>query len=226
MNQGKVRRTQKERRTLTVSKIIDAAIECLVERGYRGTTTQLISQRAGVSQGALFRHYTSRNALMIAVAQHVGDGLLKQFSEHFKSSAGIDDPVFLALMLLRKNCHERIHQAWFELQIAARTDDELLEALQPIWKHNREVTQKLAAQILPEMAVLSKDFSTIVDVMVSLFRGEALDSFMNTGDEGESSKIEMAQLMCELLVLHYKAKGLSTDMANTAGDKHDAANSG
>ena len=46
------------------ARLIDAAGELLVERGYRGATTREIAQRAGVTEMTLFRHFTSKEALM------------------------------------------------------------------------------------------------------------------------------------------------------------------
>lgn len=204
MAQTKSRRTQQERRDATVARIIAATVDCLIDHGYAKTSTTRISQRAGVSQGAIFRHFPNRAALMIAVANHIGDGLLDLFSEDFNNIEGIDDPVFLALALLRRNCHHRIHQAWFELQVAARADADLQQALAPIWTRNLSKTQELAGNILPDLAALTDDFPAIVDVMVSLFRGEALDSCVCPERRNSSARIDLAQLICSLLEQHYK----------------------
>ena len=46
-----VRVPQEERSRAMRARLMDATIECLVERGFGGTSTTLISQRAGVSRG-------------------------------------------------------------------------------------------------------------------------------------------------------------------------------
>lgn len=204
MSTRPARRSQAQRRSQTVARIIEATVDCLIEQGYAGSSTIRIAREAGLSQGALFRHFPTRSALMIAVAQHIGDGLLQRFREDFQAWEGREDPVRLALTLLRRNCHERIHQAWFELQIAGRSDPELQAALAPIWQRNLEVTQSLAAQILPELATLSADFPVIVDLMVSLFRGEALDGCLNADRRQNTARIDMAHRICQLLEDHYR----------------------
>ena len=50
-----VRRTQAERRETTRTKLLDAAVECLTERGYAATSVVDVQQRAGVSRGAAER---------------------------------------------------------------------------------------------------------------------------------------------------------------------------
>ena len=43
--------------------ILDAALACFAERGYDATRVQHIAERAGVSNGALYRHFASKEAL-------------------------------------------------------------------------------------------------------------------------------------------------------------------
>src|SRR5881409_4010386 len=67
------RRSQASRRASSHALILDAAVELLVERGYSGTTTVAIQERAGVSRGRLLHHFSSRDALLVAAAQHLAD---------------------------------------------------------------------------------------------------------------------------------------------------------
>lgn len=52
----RVRRTQAERSAQTQARLIDATIRCLIERGYSGTTTTAVCERAEVSHGSLLHH--------------------------------------------------------------------------------------------------------------------------------------------------------------------------
>ena len=73
------RRTQQERRTTTRLGLLDAAIECLVDAGYSGLTTTEVCQRAGVSQGALFKHFATKAELVAATAEHLFANLIDTF---------------------------------------------------------------------------------------------------------------------------------------------------
>lgn len=48
----------------TRARLLEAALELLLERGYRGATTRAIAQRAGVNEVTLFRHFGSKRALL------------------------------------------------------------------------------------------------------------------------------------------------------------------
>jgi len=194
-------RTQAERSERTRELLLDATVECLVELGYAHTTVQEICQRAGVSHGGLFRHFSSRIELLIHVAEDVGEGLLELYRRDFERlRKSTPDELVLALKLLRVNTQSRLHQAWFELQLAARTDHQLHEALLPIWKRRYEATQQLALALLPDAAREIPDFTVIVDTMVTLFHGEAMDGFLREDRQSEQRRMDWLVKLMELVL--------------------------
>ncbi len=196
-----IRRTQQERRETTVRKLLDAATEALIEVGYTNASVQEICKRAGVSHGGLFRHFSSRIELLIRVADHVGDGLLELYRRDFERlRKSTPDELVLALKLLRTNTQSHLHQAWFELLMAARTDRVLHDALMPIWKRRDEATQQLALALLPETARKLPDFPIMVDTMVTLFHGEAVDRFIRSDAAAERRRMDwLLQQLREML---------------------------
>ena len=54
------RRTQQQRSDETRAALLDATIICLHEVGYAGTSTTLVSERAGVSRGAQTHHFPTK----------------------------------------------------------------------------------------------------------------------------------------------------------------------
>ena len=54
-------------------RLLDATVECLVEVGWSGTSTTLVSQRAGVSRGAQLHHFPTKNDLVLAAVEHLSD---------------------------------------------------------------------------------------------------------------------------------------------------------
>ncbi|MFD3005937.1 TetR/AcrR family transcriptional regulator [Thermus tengchongensis] len=61
------------------ARLLQAALELLAERGYRGATTKEIARRAGVSEVTLFRRFGSKEALLQrALSAFVPHGLLER----------------------------------------------------------------------------------------------------------------------------------------------------
>lgn len=52
--------------TTTRDRIVDAAIALVSERGYKGATTKLIAEHAGVNEVTLFRHFGSKKGIVEA----------------------------------------------------------------------------------------------------------------------------------------------------------------
>ncbi|MFP2896222.1 TetR/AcrR family transcriptional regulator [Corallococcus sp. 4LFB] len=64
-------RQEQERSRVTRQKLMTAAIEVLVEKGWAGATMGAIAERAGVSRGACQHHFPTRAALVAAAVEHV-----------------------------------------------------------------------------------------------------------------------------------------------------------
>ena len=54
-------------------RLLEATVECLVEHGWSGTSTTLVSQRAGVSRGAQLHHFPTKNDLVVAAVEHLSE---------------------------------------------------------------------------------------------------------------------------------------------------------
>jgi AcrR family transcriptional regulator len=175
----RARRTQAERREGTIRKLLDAATEALVDTGYAASSVQAICDRAGVSQGALFRHFETREALMVAVGEDIGRKTLERYRRDFEARRGVDDPLPAALRLVRARCRSRLNQAWYELSLAARTSPRLRRGLRPVAERYHQDIETLARELLPELAArLGDGFSVLVDTIVAVFDGESVHGFV------------------------------------------------
>lgn len=56
----------------TKDRIIEATVELVNEKGYKGATTKEIAERAGVNEVTLFRHFGNKKGIVEAVIQKYG----------------------------------------------------------------------------------------------------------------------------------------------------------
>jgi AcrR family transcriptional regulator len=82
--------TQQERREATRGRIVQAARELVVERGYDAVSTSDVLDRAGVSRGALYHHFDSRQALLAAVLEALELDIIGQLGA---AASGAPDPL-------------------------------------------------------------------------------------------------------------------------------------
>lgn len=166
------RRTQRERREATIAKLLEATIECLCEHGYRDTSIGRICKAAGVSHGGLFRHFPSRTALIAAATDEIGRRHVAQFYallEAPPSEAGLAE---LMVQSFRKAARSPNTTAWREVIVAARTNEELREAVTPTLKNLEEALMAFASQ-MPGAPTDPRAVGTVVLSLLHMFDSEA-----------------------------------------------------
>lgn len=83
-----------ERREVTVGAVIDLA----AEQNPTDITTGAIAKRMGVTQGALFRHFPSKDAILQAVMEWVSERLLARIEKAISRAASPIDALEAAFM--------------------------------------------------------------------------------------------------------------------------------
>lgn len=198
------RRTQAERREGTIAALLDAAVRCLTERGYAATSTAAICAEAGVSQGALFRHFPTRQALLVATAEHVATRNVEAFRATTEGAAvdSVDD-VAAVLGHLRAAVLSPANQTWRELLVAARSDADLRTALLP-------ARESLQAQMLDAAADLwgdrlpADDLPAVLSIVVNMLDGLAFSALDPDPTAAPGRTVERAlRLLAEMVVSHY-----------------------
>ena len=157
------------------ARLLEATVELLVERGFAGTTTTLVSERAGVSRGAQLHHFPTKNDLVVAAVEHLTElrgaelaaavlrlprgrrrtrAVLEMLGEHFSS------PVFSAAL---------------ELWVAARTDPALFAAVAPLEQRvGREAHRMTVAALGADES--RRGVRELVQATLDLVRGLGLAS--------------------------------------------------
>jgi AcrR family transcriptional regulator len=72
------------------AELIDFATGLFAERGYEGTSIEAVLEAAGISRGALYHHFDSKEALFEAVFVHLEDEVS---SRVLKAAEGLTDPI-------------------------------------------------------------------------------------------------------------------------------------
>jgi AcrR family transcriptional regulator len=192
------RRTQQERRDDTQRRLLEATLEALTELGYARTTTPEIVKLAGLSQGALFKHYASKAELLSAAIEHLFESLVAGYQKSFARlprGSGTADAAFELLWSLFTG--PRLAVA-FELYTAARTDPELQQALMPVVRRHRTVLLGLARELFPQAAAEIPDFDALVDLLMCSMEGLVVESY-GAGKAGAPALAVLKQLMLSAL---------------------------
>lgn len=130
------REPRQERGRATRQALIEAAIACIDEQGWSGTTVGLIAERAGMSRGAAQHYFPTRAELVGAMMEHLSErqiGLLR--ARVAALPAGSRRAETVVAMLLELYTGQTFRTA-LHMWVAAATDDGL-----------RDIVVRLQAQV-------------------------------------------------------------------------------
>jgi AcrR family transcriptional regulator len=171
-----------------MAAVVDAAVAALGEVGYARTTTNEIARRAGVSQGGLFRHFESRLDVILAAADAVRARQFVDFRTGLEAMSSFD--VAEVVRLLRRATRAPINAAWYELLVAARTDAQLRERLEPLAQRYHEEIIELGRALPIASSIPPEELDTIVLGIVHMLDGEALTAPVHSHPEQEDIRVE------------------------------------
>lgn len=116
---------QSKKPTDKQQKIVESAIQLFAEKGYANTSTSEIAKAAGVAEGTIFRHYGTKDNLLLSV-------ILPFIKESIPTMA---EDVFKEIMSKEITCFEDFLRA-------------LLKNRLNFFKENREIFQIFVKELL------------------------------------------------------------------------------
>lgn len=173
---------QQLRSQLTRVRIVEAAAKCIAQQGYAGASTAVVAQAAGVSQGALFKHFPTKAQLLAASVASI----LADMVERFRADAlkrllraaprTLEDRIGPAIAALWAVFRAPDMPALFDVYVAARTDKALAAELAPLLDNHRARVLGEARNLFPEHAA-HPEFDSVIDAVVYTMQGVALGLF-------------------------------------------------
>jgi AcrR family transcriptional regulator len=145
---GSTRVPQEERTRLMRARLLEATVDCLVERGFAGTSTTLVSERAGVSRGAQLHHFPTKNDLVVAAVEHLTEKRGAELAAAAASLPAGARRTRAVLAMLADHFTAPVFNAALELWVAARTDETLLAAVAPLEQRVGRETHRLTVELL------------------------------------------------------------------------------
>lgn len=168
---------------------MDAAVECLLEQGWTGTTTTEVAKRAGVSRGAQLHHFPTRAELVTHAVKHLAD----RWIEHFRRAPGAlpegPERVSAVMDLVWSAFSGPLFMAAVELWVASRTDRELHATL---LSTEREIGRSVAEFVEGALggARTREELAGVRRFTMYLMRGMALESILEPKGRGRRRALE------------------------------------
>ncbi|GAB2998386.1 TetR/AcrR family transcriptional regulator [Mycobacterium bourgelatii] len=167
-------RTQQQRREETVARLLQASIDTIIEFGYARASAAVVTKRAGVSVGALFRHFETMGDFMAATASEVLRRQIETFTKQITEIPADKPALEAALAILRDITAGPVNAVLYELMMAARTDEKLKATLQQeLFQYRAKMYD--AAKAMPGTESIPEDtLPVLVTLLTNVFDGAAV----------------------------------------------------
>ncbi|HOT80760.1 MAG TPA: TetR/AcrR family transcriptional regulator [Microthrixaceae bacterium] len=113
----------------TRERLVRAAIEVFLEKGYGGTRVQDIARRAGFTSGALYVHFPSRTALLGEAIIREGQTIMTGLADQIDAAADTPDSIADLLAGFSSGAPTKLDLLLLEALALASRSDEAKEVL-------------------------------------------------------------------------------------------------
>jgi AcrR family transcriptional regulator len=124
-----LREPQQDRSRATRQRLLEAAIECLAEVGWSGSTVAVVAERAGVSRGAAQHHFPTREDLFTSAVEYVSTQRLEMLRAHADDLPDGPDRIRAVLGVVERIYTSQLFRAAIHLWVAASSDERLRDRM-------------------------------------------------------------------------------------------------
>ncbi|MDX3238314.1 TetR/AcrR family transcriptional regulator [Streptomyces sp. ME03-5709C] len=143
------RTPQQDRSRATRQRLLEAAVACLAERGWAGSTVTAVAERAGLSRGAAQHHFPTREDLFTGAIEFVAEQWLVALREHVPVLPGEGPPRTHAVVGMVVDLYTGpIFRAALHLWVAAADEERLRPRVTALETRIGRDAHRLAVEML------------------------------------------------------------------------------
>lgn len=169
--------TRAQKHAATHEKLLQSAVEVLVEEGVSRTTTLEVQKRAEVSRGALVHHFPTHTELLSATVARLVQMNEAAVWKEAKALASVPDPVERTIRTLANAFEHPSFAAELELWAVARTDLPLRESLHIVERQARESRDRVLQELFSPLAE-NPQMNLVAELSTEFIRGLTLTTIL------------------------------------------------
>jgi len=143
-----LRQPQQDRSRATRQRLLEAAIECLAEVGWSGSTVSVVAERAGVSRGAAQHHFPTREDLVTSAVEYVASERLAVLRSHAVDLPTGPGRTKAVIDMVEHMYTGPLFRAAIHVWVAASSDERLRERVVALEAHVGRETHQTALELL------------------------------------------------------------------------------
>ncbi|EWC60949.1 Transcriptional regulator, TetR family [Actinokineospora spheciospongiae] len=143
-----VREPRQDRSRATRQRLLAAAVDCLAEVGWSGSTVSVVAEHAGVSRGAAQHHFPTRENLFTAAIEYVTEERLTHLRANLPNLPPGRDRTEFVVHTLGEMFTGKLFRAALQLWVAAASDEPLKAQVVPLEARVGRETHRLTLEAL------------------------------------------------------------------------------
>lgn len=206
-------------RGTTRARLLEAAVDSLIELGVARTSTLEVQRRTGLSRGALLHHFPSYADLLAATVSELvsrNEQGARRMRNKFSAHA---DPLDRAVRTLAAIVSQPSYLAELELWAVARTDTSLRVVLRAQERRARADSERVTTEVFFPLRERS-GYDAVVALSLELLRGLALSGVLRTSSARREQLINQWVTAASVLLDVMPASPLADEVGRlTSGDQ-------
>ena len=178
------------KRARTRERLMDAATEVFSENGFGGASLELICERAGLTRGAFYYNFSSKDELFLAAMGRELDGVLQFLAASSgPGSEGLDQVIAHLRILYSTDAYDYVSLVLLneEFRLYAMRDDAAAAAYTD---HFRTIHERLGAAFSQAAALDGRTMLTAPDTVAAI----AIAIFFQTVNEGVLARQDESEI--------------------------------
>jgi AcrR family transcriptional regulator len=163
----------------TRQRLIDAAVECILEDGFYRSSSNAIAERAGLSWGVIQYYFGSREALLLAVLKEGTHRLVEELSNSRIVGETLTDRIECYFDIIDRYYGDPRYLAYMQVMLNLsrdpKTSGQTVETMVQISSESEVQIQRLTSRLFAGMSVRNRSVRQLV---FHVLRGVALSDSM------------------------------------------------
>ena len=179
-----MRLSQRERRERKSERVLDAALELMLERGYANLRTADIAERAGVSRGAQTHYFPTKQELAVAAAARAMASAIDEARAAAEAvHGGAAQAVLDAFVAHAERFYfESSYPAMIDILMASRIDPTIAGDFRSLIKRTRGDLEQIWSKALTEAGFAPSQVRVALVTTHSMLRGLAISGWWEDPD--------------------------------------------
>ncbi len=192
------RRSQAERVDTMRRRLLEAATSVLGEKGLNGFRTADVIEAAGVSKGALLHHFATKDALIVAVFEHLY-GQISASSHQPSKATNLSDAIDELIADSHAFFFSGSFQVSLDITVAAARHPQLRDQIFDVVRASRKDAEEMWVERLEAFGIAPADALDAVWIINSTIRGFAVRALWEP-DHARFAHVE--QVAARLVLAH------------------------